>query len=128
MVLTLRNYLITIFLTSDMKKLLFILAIVLLSGCGVGNYTVSSGRANQGALSFTSAKATDISVYVDDDSYSIQSVKDKAYKTDRKIKQTAANTIFLSPGTHTVKVIMGDEEVFSKQLLISASEHRIIEL
>lgn len=111
-----------------MKRIIYILAIALLSSCGVGNYTVSSGRADQGALSFTTAKATDITVFVDDNSYSIKSVKDKAYKTDRKIKQTSANTIYLTPGTHNVKVKMGDEEVFSKQLYISVSEHRIVEL
>ena len=111
-----------------MKKIIFILTVVLLSSCGVGNYTVSSGKADQGALSFTSAKATNITVLVDDNSYSIQSVKDKAYKTDRKIKQTSANTIYLTPGTHTVKVKMGDEEIYSKQLFISTAEHRIIEL
>ncbi len=111
-----------------MKKIIYVLAVVLLSSCGVGNYTVSSGKADQGAISFTSAKSTDITVLVDDNSYSIKSVKDKTYKTDRKIKQTSANTIFMTPGTHTVKVKMGDEEVFSKQLFISVAEHRIIEL
>lgn len=112
-----------------MKKILIAVSISLLfTACGVGNYTVSSGKADEGAISFTSAKAEDIVVSVDNTTYEINSVKDKAYRTDRKIKQTASNTIRLAPGAHDVKVEKEGQVVFSKKLYISASEHKIIEL
>lgn len=112
-----------------MKKILIAAFVsLLLTGCGVGNYTVSSGRADEGAISFTSAKAENIVVSVDNATYEIKSVKDKAYRTDRKIKQTANNTIRLASGTHDIKVEKDGQVVFSKKLFISASEHKIIEL
>lgn len=112
-----------------MKKILIASFIsLLLTGCGVGNYTVSSGKSDEGALSFTSAKAENIIVSVDNATYEIESVKDKAYRTDRKIKQTANNTVRVASGTHNVKVEKDGQVVFSKQLYISASEHKIIEL
>lgn len=104
------------------------IAALIFTSCGVGNYTVSSGKADECALSFVSAKAADIVVYVGNDTYRIQSVKDKAYRTDRKIKATAQNTIKLAPGTHDVKVECNGQVVFTKKLFISASEHKIVEL
>lgn len=70
----------------------------------------------------------DITVIIDESSYDISTVKDKAYKADRKIKQTANNTIQIKPGTYNIKVVVEGTEVFAKKLFISASEHRIIEL
>lgn len=112
-----------------MKKILFaIIALMLLSSCGVGNYSISSGKPDEGELSFTTARATHITVTVDDSIHHISSVADKAWKTDRKIRKTANNTLFLSPGTHDVKVSVAGNEIFAKKLFISASEHKVIEL
>ena len=116
-----------------MKKTLFSIMIalastLLLNSCGVGNYSVTSGKPDEAGISFTSAKAMDITVIIEESSYEISTVKEKAYKTDRKIKQTANNTIRIKPGTYNVKVLAGGTEVFAKKLFISASEHRIIEL
>ena len=116
-----------------MKKTLFSIIIaltstLLLNSCGVGNYSVTSGKPDEAGISFTSAKAMDITVIIEESSYEISTVKDKTYKTDRKIKQTANNTIRIKPGTYNVKVLAGGTEVFAKKLFISASEHRIIEL
>ena len=111
-----------------MKRIFFILLVLFTASCGVGNYTLSSGKSDMGALSFSSDQYKDITVLIDNDSYSIKSVKDKAYKTDRKIRPTAENTLYVTPGTHTVKVMIENEEIYSKQLYISVSEHRIVEL
>jgi len=112
-----------------MKKIIFaVIAAIALSSCGVGSYSLSSGKADEAFISFTTAKATPITVTIDGSKYEISSVKDKAWKTDRKIKQTALNTIKLVPGTHDVKVQMNGNEVFSRKLVISVSEHKVIEL
>ena len=110
------------------KTILAALSVLLLSSCGVGSYSVTSGKSDEGAISFTTAKRTMITVSVDDTAYDMYSVRDRAWKTERKIKQTARNTIMLTPGTHMVKVAMGGTEVYSKKLFISASEHKVIEL
>lgn len=112
-----------------MKKILFfLLGSLLLTSCGVGNYSVSSGREDKSELSFTFSRKADITVMVDSDTYYIQTVKDKAYKTNRNIKKTSQNTIILNPGAHDVKVVKDGEEVFSKKLFLSNAEHKVIEL
>ncbi len=112
-----------------MKRILLAMAAVLcLAGCGVGSYTISSGRADEGYLTFISDKAYNIKVIVDETEYSTSSVKNKAYRKDRKIKQTVKNTVRVSPGAHEVQVIKGGKVIFSKKLFISATEHKIIDL
>ncbi len=112
-----------------MKKFFgIIIFAVLLTSCGVGSYSVSSGKADGGELSFTFDKTTEIVVFIDNNTYNICAVKDKAYKKDRKIKKTSQNTIRVSPGSHEVKVIISGNEVYSKKVFISTSEHKIIEL
>ncbi len=116
-----------------MKKILFSILIaltstLLLDSCGVGTYSVTSGKTDDAGISFISSRVMDITVMIDESSYDVQTVKEKAYKADRKIKETAKNTIRVKPGTYDVKVLVEGAEVFAKKLFISASEHRIIEL
>ncbi len=110
------------------KILLAVLSALLLSACGVGNYSLSSGKADVSMLSFVSAEYVKIKVSVDDKSYDLLSVKDKAWKTDRKIKPTAKNTILLTSGTHEVAVSADGSQIYSKKIFVSASEHKIVEL
>lgn len=112
-----------------MKKFIlpFISAIIL-SGCGVGSYSLSSGKADNAEISFSSLEKTHILVTVDETEYKIETVKAKAYKSGRNIKKTALNTINVDPGQHTVKVFANGNEIFNKKLFISTSEHRIVEL
>ena len=113
-----------------MKKFVVILfaAALFLTSCGVGSYTVVSGKEDKCILSFTSQKTTPITVQVDGKTYNVQSVADNAYKTRRNIKQTAENSIVMTPGTHDVTVFQNGAQVYSKKLFISNSEHRVIEL
>lgn len=112
-----------------MKKFIMAISVVLLlAGCGVGNYSLSSGKADEGALSFVSSEASEIQVTVDGTVYGLSCVKEQAYRTDRNIKQTAKNTIRLAPGTHEVEVAREGRTVLVKKVYISASEHKIIEL
>ena len=112
-----------------MKKLLLAFAAaVLLAGCGVGSYTVVSGRADEGFISFVTDKSMPVRVIIGDKEYNINSVKHKAYRKDRKIKQTSKNTVRVAPGTQEVLVLHGKDTLYSKKLFVSASEHRIIEL
>ena len=108
----------------------FFAAIValIITGCGVGSYSVSSGVADQGAISFVSEKSTPITVIIDGIEHNVFSVKTKAYKTDRNIKQKAKNTIKVSTGQHEIKVMTGNEIIYSQKILISTTEHKIIEL
>ena len=112
-----------------MKKSMIIAALtILLTGCGVGNYSVQSGVEDAAFISFTDDAKQDITVTVDDQTYILKTVKQKAYKSGRNIKQTALNTIKTSTGQHEVKVVVNGTEVFSKKIFVSAGEHKIIEL
>lgn len=112
-----------------MKKIIIALfSAILLTSCGVGSYSVSSGKSDDAAISFTSTSKQPIIVVVDGTEYNVETVKTSAYKTDRNIKKTALNTIKVAPGQHDVKVIASGKEVYSKKVFISATEHRIVEL
>ena len=112
-----------------MKKLMIIAAFtMLLTGCGVGNYSVQSGAEDAAFISFTDNVKQDITVTVDGQTYNIKTVKQKAYKSGRNIKQTALNTIKIGPGQHDVKVLMNGADVFGKKIFVSTGEHKIIEL
>ena len=112
-----------------MKKLMIIAAFtMMMTGCGVGTYSVQSGVEDAAFISFTDDTRQDITVTVDDQTYVLKTVQQKAYKSGRNIKQPALNTIKLAPGQHEVKVDLNGTEVFSKKLFISTGEHKIIEL
>ncbi len=112
-----------------MKRIILLLiTAIVVYGCGVGTYTVSSGKEDVASLSFTATATTPLVVVVDDTEYSVNAVKQKAYKADRKIKATAYNTITITPGKHNVRVLSNGQEVYNKTLFISTSEHRIIDL
>ena len=112
-----------------MKKLMMIAAFtMLLTGCGVGTYSVQSGVEDAAFISFTDDIKQDITVIVDGQTYLLQSVKQKAYKSGRNIKQTALNTVKTTSGQHEVKVMIEGNEVFAKKLLLSSGEHKILEL
>lgn len=112
-----------------MKKIIIaFIGALLLIGCGVGSYSVSSGKADEGMISFVSVSSVPISVTIDDETYDAYTVKSKAWRKDRNIKQTARNTIYLTPGQHSIVVTMDGKEVCSKKVFISAQEHKVIEL
>ena len=112
-----------------MKKSIIIAAFtMLLTGCGVGNYSVQSGVEDAAFLSFTDEEKQDITVTVDNQTYELQTVKQKAYKSGRNIKETAMNTIKIGPGQHEVKVTLDGADIFDKKIFVSTGEHKIIEL
>ena len=112
-----------------MKKIIIaILGALMLTGCGVGSYSVSSGKADEGMISFVSEAKTPVTVTIDNNSFDVYTVKTKAWRKDRNIKKTAQNTIFLAPGQHNVVVSMNGKEVCNKKVFISAQEHKVIEL
>ena len=99
-----------------------------LAGCGVGTYSIQSGVENAAYLSFTDDVKQEIVVKVDDKTYNVETVKVKAYKSDRNIKQTAMNTIKLAPGQHEVTVMINGKDVYNHKVFISTGETKIIEL
>ena len=112
-----------------MKKLIFIAAFTMLFvGCGVGTYSVHSGMEDASFISFTDDVKQDITVTVDNQMYVLKTVKQKAYKSGRNIKQTALNTIKTTPGQHEVKVVLDGKEVYARKLFLSTGEHKILEL
>lgn len=114
-----------------MKKILIaLIAAISLVSCGVGSYSVSSGKEGKSAISFTSdtKKPVEILVSIDGKEYNVQTVTQKTYRVDRKIKETTLNTIYLENGKHTVQVSMDGNKVYEKQIFLSAEEHRIVEL
>lgn len=101
-----------------MKKVLIITVLMAtLSCCNVGIHSLYSGKADEGAISFTMAESRLISVTIDSQTFQINSVKERAL-----------NTIYLSPGTHQLMVTVDGDEIYSKQIFISAGEHKIINL
>ncbi len=112
-----------------MKKIIIALVgALMLTGCGVGSYSVSSGKADEGMISFVSEAKTPITVTIDNNSYEVFTVKTKAWRKDRNIKKTAQNTIFLTPGQHDLIVTANGKELCNKKVFISAQEHKVIEL
>lgn len=105
-------------------------ALMVLCSCGVGSYSVSSGKADESQLSFTTPekKSFDVLVYVDGQSHKIQAVNEKVFRTERNIKKTSQNTLTITPGIHDVKVERMGKEVYSKKIFVSSQEHKIVEL
>lgn len=109
-------------------KLLIPLTSFLLIGCGVGNYTLSSGKEDSAKLSFVSAKSIEIKVNIDGIEYVANTVKDKSYKSNRNIKDVSQNAIKVNPGKHKIEVYVDSAVVYSQFVFISTNEHRIVEL
>jgi hypothetical protein len=112
-----------------MKKLFIIAAFAMfLTGCGVGTYSVQSGVADAAFISFTDDVKQEIVVSVDNKTYNIETVRQKAYKSGRDIKRTALNTIKLTPGQHVISVTLDGKEIYSHKVFLSAGETKIVEL
>lgn len=112
-----------------MKKLFVIAAFIMtLTSCGVGTYSVQSGVEDAAFISFTDDVKQAIVVNIDNKSYTVETVKQKAYKSGRNIKQTALNTIKLTPGQHVVSVTLNGNQIYSHKVFLSTGETKIIEL
>ena len=112
-----------------MKKIfILLLGTLLLTSCGVGSYSISSGNPDESKISFVSTDKTPITVKVDSVDYNLFTVKTKAWRTERNIKETAENTIKISPGQHNVVVEMDGRVVCEKKIFVSSHEHKVIEL
>ena len=115
-----------------MKKFIIALTCLIMTtfftACGVGNYTVTSGIEDKAAVCFSASSAYDINVSIDGEHYTTQTVKDIAHKTRRNIKQTAKQSIVTTPGRHKVEVTRNGQTVYSKEVMLSTGDTKIIEL
>ena len=115
-----------------MKKYIIAITCLLMTAfftsCGVGNYSVSSGVDDKAAVCFSATSTYDIDVTLDGQQYSTSTVKDIAHKTHRNIKQTAKQSIVTTPGRHKVEVKRNGATVYSKEVMLSTGETKIIEL
>lgn len=113
-----------------MKKVLAILIAfvsVAFVSCG-GVSSVSSGRPDQGAVYFVSAKSFDITVDIDGKKYEKETIKQKPHRKRRDVKRIENEQIILAPGSHDVKVIKDGQEIYSQKIFISATDVKMIEL
>ncbi|MCR5351447.1 MAG: hypothetical protein K6E35_03005 [Bacteroidales bacterium] len=112
-----------------MKQIITLLiGALLLTGCGVGSYSIASGKPNESSISFTYAEKAPITVTIDGQSYPLETVKTKAWRTERNIKKTAQNTLFIANGQHEIVVTMNGQTIYSQKVLLGNQEHRVIEL
>lgn len=113
-----------------MKKSLLLIALLtfVFSSCRTGVYSVSSGQADESAICFVASTSYPISVDIDGTTYSTKTIKHKPQKARRDIKATANEKIKLSTGRHTIKVTKNGTMVYSKEIFVSATETKIIEL
>ena len=112
-----------------MKKVLAIAVLLLaMASCGVGTYSVASGKSEQASVSFVAQTTYPITVTVDGTAYEVNTVKLKDWRTDRRIKQTAKNTIKMEPGKHEIIVTSDGNEVLKDVVFVSNNERKIIEL
>lgn len=102
--------------------------VLALTGCKVGVQSVASGNADECAVCFVSDKAYSITVDIDGAQYDLKTVKQSNYKARRDIKARANEQIVVAPGRHKVKVMRDGQEVYSKEIFVSASETKIITL
>ena len=109
--------------------LIIAIAAIALTGCkSQGVYSVNSGKADVGAVCFAASSSYDILVDIDGTQYNTSTVKKIAHKSRRDIQNTAKTQIMLAPGRHHVKVIREGKVVYQKEIFLSATETKIIEL
>ena len=110
------------------KSFLFLLLSLMFTGCGVGAYSVSSGRSDNAKITFVDDSSYGIIVKIDNVEYPTNTVKVKNYKPGMNIKETTQNAIGTSVGKHKVEVLSQGKTIYSHQIFISTNEHKIIEL
>lgn len=114
-----------------MKKIIALFSIIAtlgLGACSVGSHSVSSGMADEGYVWFVSEVEKVITVDIDGTTYQTQTVKEKEWQKRRDIKATTRGMITVTPGKHTVKVVVDGQEVYSKTLFVSATETKMVKL
>lgn len=103
----------------------FVLSFV---SCGTGSYTVVSGKEDNARICFVANESYSIDVTIDGQNYSTQTVKDSQFKARRNMKETSKTAIIVAPGRHTVEVKKGGQQLYSKEVFVSASDTKVIEL
>ena len=108
--------------------LLLLLFPLLFTGCGLGMYSVSSGKADCAKITFVDNASYAIIVKVDGVAYDSRSIKVKPYKVGLKNKKIVKHAIEVSTGKHHIEVLSQEGSIYSHQIFVSANEHKIIEL
>ena len=111
------------------KYIIAILSLIAFVGCGVGTYSHSSGRDDAAEISFVDNDSYAIKVKIDQkESYDLTTIKEKAYKSGRNIKETSMNVVKIPVGKHFIEIFVNEKCVYSKWIVVSAGEHKMIEL
>lgn len=113
-----------------MKKSLLLAALltILFGSCRTGVYSVSSGQADESSVCFVANSSYPICVDIDGVAYDTKTIKQKPHKARRDIKATANEKIMIGTGRHLIKVSKNGTVIYSKEIFVSATETKIIEL
>lgn len=113
-----------------MKKIFFLSLIFAasLTACGVGSYSVSGGVSDESYVCFVADSEYDVLATIDGKQYTTRTVKEKEFKKRRDIKNVTSEHIIVGVGTHDVKVEVNGNVVFTKKIVVSTGETKIIKL
>lgn len=112
-----------------MKRLwLLLLFPLLFTGCGLGVYSVSSGKSDCAKITFVDKTSYAISVKIDGVAYENRAIKVKPYQVGLKNKKIVKHAIEVSAGRHHIEVVSQEGTIYSHYIFISSNEHKIIEL
>lgn len=114
-----------------MKKLFLAFALLLCAAgfysCG-GTQSVTSGVEDRAGVCVSADSEYPIVVTIDGQAYETRTLKDIAYKSRRDIKKTTKFALPTIPGRHQVEISRNGETIYSKEVMISTGETKIIRL
>ena len=114
-----------------MKKLIIILLTVVsvgFSSCGVGNYSVTSGKEDEARIFVQASEEYPISLQIDDKVFDTKTVKKIDFKSKKDLGAMVNYGINTTPGTHKVVIKKDGVEVYNYTVFISTGEYKLIKL
>ena len=105
----------------------FLICAVGFSSCS-GTQSVASGTENRAGICVSANSEFPIVVTIDDQAYETQTLKNVGYNSRRDIRKTAKRAIPTTSGRHKVEVKSNGESLYSKEVMLSKGETKIIRL
>lgn len=115
-----------------MKKIVLLImasTMLALAGCTTGVHSVASGNADECFVCFVSTeKPYDIAVTIDGTLFNLRTIEQQRFSARRDVRARSNELIVLAPGRHKVSVTRDGKEVYTKEIFVSATETKVIEL